>query len=46
MVNGDRLKLRDITGPGRIREVAIDRLDVRGPTEKDGKRAFKLTRRA
>ncbi len=46
MVNGDRLKLRDIAGPGRIREVAIDRLDVRGPTEKDGKRAFKLTRRA
>lgn len=45
MVNGDRLKLRDITGPGRIREVAIDRLEVRGPTEKDGKRAFKLTRR-
>ena len=46
MVNGDRLKLRDITGPGRIREVSIDRLEVRGPTEKDGKRAFKLTRRA
>ncbi len=34
MVNSDRLKLTHITGPGRIREVAIDRLDVRGPTEK------------
>ncbi len=46
IADGDRLKLRDLQGPGRIREVAIDRLDVKGPSEKDGKRAFKLTRRS
>ncbi len=45
IADGDRLKLRDLQGPGRIREIAIDRLDVKGPSEKDGKRAFKLTRR-
>ncbi|HVJ17071.1 MAG TPA: hypothetical protein VM686_16635 [Polyangiaceae bacterium] len=45
MVNGERLKLRDLKGPGRIREIIIDVLDVAGPSEKDGKRAFKLTRR-
>jgi hypothetical protein len=45
MVNGERLKLRDQKGPGRIREIIIDVLDVAGPSEKDGKRAFKLTRR-
>ena len=46
MVSGARLKLRDLKGPGRIREIIIDVLDVAGPSEKDGKRAFKLTRRA
>jgi len=46
MVNGERLKLRDLKGPGRIREIIIDVLDVAGPSEKDGKRAFKLTRRS
>jgi hypothetical protein len=45
MVNGERLKLRDLKGPGRIREIIIDVLDVAGPSEKDGKRAFQLTRR-
>ena len=44
-LHGERLKLRDLKGPGRIREIIIDVLDVAGPSEKDGKRAFKLTRR-
>lgn len=44
-VNGERLMLRDLKGPGRIREIIVDVLDVAGPSEKDGKRAFKLTRR-
>jgi hypothetical protein len=45
-VTGDRLVLRDLKGPGRIREIASDRLDVTGPTEFDGKRLYRLTRRA
>ncbi len=44
-VNGDRLVLRDLRGPGRIREIAADRLDVTGPGEHDGRRLYRLTRR-
>lgn len=45
-VTGDRIVLRDLKGPGRIREIASDRLTITGPTEFDGKRLYKLTRRA
>lgn len=45
-VAGDRLVLRDLRGPGRIREIAAERLVVTGPTEHDGKRLYRLTRRA
>jgi hypothetical protein len=45
-VTGDRLVLRDLKGPGRIREIASERLEVAGPTEFDGKRLYRLTRRA
>jgi hypothetical protein len=45
-VTGDRIVLRDLRGPGRIREIASDRLEVTGPTEHDGKRLYRLTRRA
>ncbi len=45
-VAGDRLVLRDLRGPGRIREIALDRLEVTGPSEHDGKRLYRLTRRA
>ena len=44
-VTGERLVLRDLRGPGRIREIASDRLSVTGPTEHDGKRLFRLTRK-
>lgn len=43
---GDRLKLRDLHGPGRIREIALDMLEISPPTEQNGKRVFKLSRRA
>ena len=43
---GDRLKLRDTHGPGRIREIAIDMLEIAPPTEHNGKRTFKLSRKA
>ncbi|HEX6765524.1 MAG TPA: hypothetical protein VF103_08610 [Polyangiaceae bacterium] len=45
-VTGDRIVLRDLRGPGRIREIASDRLEVTGPTEHDGKRLYRLTRKA
>ncbi|HEY6078793.1 MAG TPA: hypothetical protein VIW29_08315, partial [Polyangiaceae bacterium] len=42
---GDRLKLRDLNGPGRIREIAVDMLLISAPTELNGKRVFKLSRK-
>jgi hypothetical protein len=42
---GDRLKLRDLHGPGRIREIALDMLVIAPPTEQNGKRVFKLSRK-
>lgn len=44
-VDGERLVLRDLFGSGRIREIALDRLTVMGPTEHEGKRLFRLERR-
>jgi hypothetical protein len=44
-VEGDRLVLRDLRGPGRIREIASEKLSISGPLEHDGKRLFKLSRR-
>jgi hypothetical protein len=44
-VTGERIVLRDLRGPGRIREIASDRLSVTGPTEHDGKRLYRLTRK-
>jgi hypothetical protein len=44
--DGDRLKIRDMQGPGRIREVSLSMLRVVGPTdEPDGKRHFRLVRK-
>lgn len=43
---GDRLKLRDLHGPGRIREIAVEMLEISPPTEQGGKRVFKLSRKA
>jgi hypothetical protein len=43
---GDRLKLRDITGPGRIREIAVDMLEISPAPAHNGKRVFKLSRKA
>ncbi len=43
---GDRLKLRDLHGPGRIREIALDMLEIAAPVEQNGKRVFKLSRKS
>jgi hypothetical protein len=42
---GDRLRIRDVEGPRRVREVSLSMLRVTGPTESDGKRTFQLVRR-
>jgi hypothetical protein len=42
---GDRLKLRDLNGPGRIREIATDMLQISLQGEQNGKRVFKLNRK-
>lgn len=43
---GDRLKLRDVHGAGRIREIATAMLDISLQGEQNGKRVFKLNRKA
>ncbi|HYP91420.1 MAG TPA: hypothetical protein VEQ59_24805 [Polyangiaceae bacterium] len=43
---GDRLKLRDLHGSGRIREIAVDMLEISPPTVQNNKRVFKLSRKA
>lgn len=43
---GDRLKLRDVNGPGRIREIATDMLEISLQGEQNGKRVFRLNRKA
>lgn len=45
LVTGQRYKLRDVQGPGRIREVDLGYLDVKPLPDRDGKRVFKLSRR-
>lgn len=42
---GDRLVLRDLRGQGRTREISLERLNVNGPVEHDGRRLFRLSRR-
>ena len=43
--NGNRLRIRDVDGARRVREVSLTMLRVTGPTESDGKRLFQLVRR-
>jgi hypothetical protein len=45
MGDEDTLKIRDLHGRGRIREIRTEMLKVTGPTARDGKRLFKLARR-
>ena len=43
--DGERLRIRDLEGPKRIREVALSMLKVMPPTESDGKKLYQLVRR-
>ncbi|MDF3065388.1 MAG: Proline-rich protein [Polyangiaceae bacterium] len=42
---GDRLKLRDVQGQGRIREIAVEMLVISPAPPHNGKRVFKLARK-
>jgi hypothetical protein len=46
MGDDERLKIRDVSGPGRIREIRLDMLLVKGPSDREGKRLFKLDRKS
>ncbi len=43
--DGDRLRIRDVKGPGRIREVSLSMLKTMGPFDSEGRRLFRLVRR-
>ena len=43
--DGERLRIRDLEGPKRAREVALSMLKVMAPTDSDGKKLFQLVRR-
>ncbi|HEX9620884.1 MAG TPA: hypothetical protein VF989_12165 [Polyangiaceae bacterium] len=43
--DGERLRIRDARGPGRIREVRLSMLEVNVPVVRDGKRVFDLGRK-
>ncbi len=45
MSDGERLKMRDKHGPGRIREVAVAMLEVTRAPGREGKRCFRLMKR-
>jgi len=44
--DGDRLRIRDLAGPQRIREVSLSMLKVAEVTESEGKRLFRLARKS
>lgn len=45
IVRGDRMKIRDARGPGRIREIDLKLLEVLPPKEIRGKKVYKLVKR-
>jgi hypothetical protein len=45
VLKGDRMKIRDVHGTGRMREVHVGAFRVLKPVVRDGKRVFKLGKR-
>ena len=43
--DGDRLRIRDVKGSGRIREVSLSVLEVLPPIESEGRQLFRLVRK-
>ena len=45
VVSGDRMKIRDVSPPQRLREIHVGAVKMLAPTEHDGHRVFKLVKR-
>ena len=45
VVKGERLKIRDVDGPHRLREIHLSVMKVMPPVERDGFRVFRLVKR-
>lgn len=45
VVKGERIKIRDVAPPHRLREIHIGAMKLLAPTERDGHRTFKLVKR-
>ncbi|HEU4537121.1 MAG TPA: hypothetical protein VFS00_23530, partial [Polyangiaceae bacterium] len=43
--DGERLRIRDLRGPGRIREISLAMLNIGPPTTSNGKQLFRLMRK-
>lgn len=43
--DGERLRIRDLRGPGRIREISLAMLNISRPTASNGKQLFRLMRK-
>jgi hypothetical protein len=43
--DGERLRIRDLRGPGRIREISLAMLNIGRPTASNGKQLFRLMRK-
>jgi len=44
MSDGESLRIRDVAGAGRVREIRVDKLIVLPPSVRDGRRVFELVR--
>ncbi len=44
MSDGETLRIRDVAGAGRVREIRVDKLVVLPPSMRDGRRVFELVR--
>lgn len=45
VIRGDRMKIRDVKPPGKLREIHTGAVKVLHPVERDGRRVFPLVRR-
>jgi hypothetical protein len=45
VVRGERMKIREVKGPGKLREIHVGPFKVLRPVEVDGKRVFRLMKR-
>ncbi len=46
VVRGDRMKIRDVKPPAKLREIHTGAMKILRPVERDGRRVFPLVRRS